>query len=159
MYWLRLLMIGALALVLGGTCAAGDTQERATGSFADVIAEAQTKIVKIYGAGKLAGFEHYQTGVLVSADGQILTVWSYVLDTDELVVLLDDGRKFTAKLVGADPRIEIALVKIDARGLAHFNLARGVRAVPGDRVLALSNLFNVATGGEPASAQRGVVSV
>ena len=52
---------------------------------------------------------------LISADGHVLTVWSYVLDTDYITVTLDDGRKFEAKLVGADPRLELAVLKIDAR--------------------------------------------
>src|SRR5687767_13381668 len=75
-------------------------------SFADVIGTVQPKMVKIYGAGGLSGLEPYQSGFLISPTGHILTVWSYVLDTDSLKVTLDDGRGFTATLVGQDPRTE-----------------------------------------------------
>ena len=95
---------------------------------------------------------------LISAEGHILTVWSYVLDTDYLSVMLADGRKFEAKLVGADPRLEIAVLKIDAQRLDHFDLAHGAVGDAGTRVWALSNLFGVATGDEPDSVQHGVVA-
>ncbi len=128
-------------------------------SLHSVIAQVQPKIVKIYGAGGFRGLEPYQSGFLVSADGDILTAWSYVLDTEYLSVTLDDGRKFDAKLVSADPRLELAVIKIEAHELPHFNLAEAVPAEPGTGVLAFSNLFGVATGDESASVQRGVVAV
>jgi serine protease Do len=127
-------------------------------SFHEVIESVQPKIVKIYGAGGYRGLEPYQSGFLISADGHVLTVWSYVLDTDYLSVTLDDGRKFDAKLLAADPRLELAVVKIEADGLPFFDLAQAVKPATGTRVLAFSNLFGVATGDEPASVQHGVVS-
>jgi len=126
---------------------------------ADSIDRVQPRVVKLYGAGGLRGLEAYQSGFLVSPEGHVLTVWSYVLDTDYLTVTLDDGRKFEAELVGADPRLEVAVLKIDAADLPYFDLAEAVEAEAGTRVLALSNLFGVATGNEPASVQHGVVSV
>ncbi len=89
----------------------------------------------------------------------MLTVWSYVLDTDYITATLDDGRKFEAKLVGADPRLEVAVLKIEATDLPHFDLAASVPAESGSRVLAFSNLFGVATGDEPASVQHGIIAV
>src|SRR5690606_6086461 len=94
-----------------------------------------------------------------SAEGHILTVFSYVLDTDVITCTLNDGRKYEAQLVGADPRLEIAVLKIEAEGLPHFNLADVQPAGAGTRVLAFSNLFNVATGDEPASVLHGNISV
>jgi S1-C subfamily serine protease len=131
----------------------------ATANLRQVIAQTQPKIVKIYGAGGFQGLEAYQSGMLISAEGHVLTVWSYVLDTDEILVVLDDGRKFKAKLMGADPRSELAVLKIDADDLAHFDLSSAVHADSGARVLAFSNLFGVATGDEPASVQHGHVAV
>ena len=87
-----------------------------------MIREAQRKTVKIYGAGGLRGLEAYQSGFLISADGYVLTVFSHVLDSDTITVTLDDGRKFEAKLLGADPRLEVAVLKIDAADLPHFDL-------------------------------------
>jgi serine protease Do len=131
---------------------------RAESSFSQVIASTQPKIVKIYGAGGVRGLEAYQSGMLISADGYVLTVWSYVLDSDVVTVTLDDGRKFEAKLVGADPRLEIALLKVEATELPYFNLDAAVDVQAGSRVLAFSNLYGVATGNEPASVLHGVVS-
>jgi serine protease Do len=118
----------------------------------------QPKIVKIYGAGGPSGLEPYQSGFLISENGHILTAWSYVLDADEIDVTLDDGRKFTGKLVGADVRTEVAVLKIDAAGLAHFKLDDAATIDVGGRVLALSNLYGVATGNEAASVQHGIVA-
>ena len=127
-------------------------------SFSEVIAEVQPRIVKIYGAGGISGLEAYQSGFLVSNEGHVITVWSYVLDTDYVTVTLDDGRKFQAEFLGHDPRIEIALLKIDATDLPYFNLDEVAELTSGDRVLAFSNLYGVATGNEPASVLHGSVA-
>ena len=128
-------------------------------SFAAIVDGVQPKMVKIYGAGGLKGLESYQTGMLISAEGHVLTVWSYVLDSDVITVTLHDGRKFEAKLLGADPRLEIAVLKIEATDLPHFTLAEAVEGQGGMRVLAFSNLFGVATGNEPTSVLHGSISV
>ena len=83
---------------------------------------AQQRSVKIYGAGGLRGLQSYQSGFLISAQGHVLTVFSHVLDTDTLVVTLDDGRKFDGKLLGVNPRLEIAVLKIEANDLPFFDL-------------------------------------
>jgi serine protease Do len=127
-------------------------------SYAGVVAAVQPKMVKIYGAGGLSGLEAYQSGFLVSAEGHILTVWSYVLDAEVITVMLDDGRRFEAQVIGMDPRLEIAVLKIDATDLPHFNLDAAVALTPGQRVLAFSNMFGVATGDEPTSVLHGTVS-
>lgn len=125
-----------------------------------IIRAAQPKIVKIYGAGGYRGLEAYQSGFLFSAEGHVLTAWSYVLDTDYITVTLNDGRKFEeAKLLGADPRLDLAVLKIEATDLPHFDLAETVVAQPGTRVLAFSNLYGVAVGDEEASVLHGIVSV
>lgn len=127
--------------------------------FASAIEATQPKIVKIYGAGGLRGLEPYQSGFLISEAGHVLTVWSYVLDTDYITVTLDDGRKFQAELVGADPRFEVAVLKIPGEGLPHFTFDEAVDLGIGARVLAFNNLFGVATGDEAASVLHGIVSV
>lgn len=145
-----------LGLVLAGLIALASLSAR--GDVSDTIARAQPRMVKLYGAGGFRGMEPYQSGVLISAEGHILTAWSYVLDTDYLLAVLDDGRRFDAKLLGADPRLEIAVLKIEAADLPHFELADTAEVAPGERVLALSNLFGVAMGNEPASVQHGVIA-
>ena len=133
---------------------------RADDSLAAVAREVRPKMTKIYGAGGVRGLEAYQSGMLISADGHVLTAWSYVLDSDDVTVVLDDGRRFTAKLLGADPLTEIAILKIDAgtEKLPHFELSQSVAADVGTRVLALSNLFGIATGDESVSMLQGFVS-
>jgi S1-C subfamily serine protease len=125
----------------------------------ETIEQVQPKIVKIYGAGGFRGMEAYQSGFLISPEGHVLTVWSYVLDTDEIVVTLHDGKKLKAKLLGADPRLEVAVLKIEGKDLPCFDLKQAAPAESGTRVLAFSNLFGVAMGSERTSVQRGTVSV
>jgi S1-C subfamily serine protease len=124
----------------------------------DIIRDVQRKTVKIYGAGGLRNLESYQSGFLISADGYVLTVFSHVLDSDTITVTLDDGTKLDAKLVGADPRMEIALLKVDGANLPHFDLSQAATGVEGTRVLAFSNLFGVATGDEPVSVLHGTIA-
>ncbi|HMP07455.1 MAG TPA: S1C family serine protease [Lacipirellulaceae bacterium] len=125
-----------------------------------MVRDAQRKVVKIYGAGGLRQLEAYQTGILVSPQGEILTVLSYVLDTDDLAVVLDDGRRFKAQIAAMDPVSELALLRITAAGeaLPAFDLSLAAEATAGQRVLALSNLYNIAGGDEPVSVLQGVVS-
>ena len=113
----------------GGLRRAGEPGDAAA---RDAIDQAQAKMVKIYGAGGFAGLEAYQSGMLISAQGHILTVLSHALDTDYISVTLSDGRQFEAKLLGADPRLDVAVLKIEAAGLPHFELRDAV-AVAGGR--------------------------
>ncbi len=131
----------------------------AAASIVDAIDQVQPKMVKIYGAGGLHGLEAYQSGILISSEGHILTAFSHVLDTDYVTAVLADGRKFEAKLLGADPRLEAAVLKIDAAGTPCFDLGKAVKVEAGALVLTFSNLFGVAQGNEPASVQKGTVSV
>lgn len=141
------LLVGGWAML---TMAAGTPQE--------TIRSAARKVVKLYGAGGLRGLEAYQSGLLVSPDGMILTVMSTVLDTDEIDCVLDDGSRHRATLKGVDPRRELAVLTIDVADLPAFALESGGPVAVGTRVIALSNLFGVAVGDERVSAQRGVVS-
>lgn len=149
-------ILGWLAIALGAglLCPVSTWAAKTT----DVVREVQRKTVKIYGAGGLRGLEAYQSGFLISADGYILTVFSHVLDSDTVTATLDDGRKLEAKMVGADPRMEIAVLKIDAADLPHFDLDHAAVGTEGTRVLAFSNLFGVATGDEPVSVLHGSIA-
>jgi serine protease Do len=153
-----------LAIVLGialaaiASAAPAFAASAGSSSFARAVAEVQPKIVKIFGSGGVRGLADYQSGFLISADGYVLTAWSHVLDTDDVTVVLDDGRKFAGKLIGADPRLELAVLKIEAAELPFFDLSKPVPAGEGTRVLAFSNLFGVATGEEPASVLHGTIA-
>ncbi len=153
-HWLPLAVIPLVLLANSYADAAADP-----GSFADAIATVQPRIVKIYGSGGLRGLEAYQSGFLISAEGHVLTAWSYVLDSEEYInVVLDDGTRHGAKLMSHDPRLEIAILKIEAQALPYFNLDEAVDLQPGARVLAFSNLFGIAVGAEPASVLHGSVA-
>jgi serine protease Do len=148
-----LLAVLAVFLLMGSTAtAAGPDATR-------VIDHVQSKIVKIYGAGGFRGMEGYQSGFIISPEGHVLTALSYVLDTDHVSVTLSDGRRYDAHMLGGDPRLEVAVLKIDAHQLPCFDLDKAVSLTAGARVYAVSNLFNVAMGDEPASVQSGAVSV
>lgn len=129
--------------------AAGETES---------IAGVQSKVVKIFGAGGLKGLHAYGTGFLVSAEGHIVTVWSHVLDSDVVTVVLDNGRRHYAKVLGAEPQLDLAVLKIEGEDLPHFDVKAAAAVGIGTRVLAFSNLFKVATGDEPVSVMHGVVS-
>ncbi len=151
-------LLFAFVQVAVATLVAAVPSSASAQSFSKVIQSVQPKIVKVYGAGGLSGLEAYQSGCLISADGLILTAFSYVLDTDDIGVTLNDGRAFNAELVGADPRLELALLKIAAEGLSHFNIEESISLSVGNRILAFSNLYGIATGNEPASVLHGSVA-
>src|SRR5581483_1793783 len=141
--------LAALVLTCLGMAATCDPAAAAGGRapgtpLRQTIARVEPNIVKIWGAGGYRGLESYQSGILISAEGHILTVWSYVLDTDYITATLNDGTRYDAKLLAADPRLELAVLKVEARDLPHFDLHAAVDAPAGSRVLAFSNLFGVA---------------
>jgi serine protease Do len=121
------------------------------------------RMVKIFGAGGLQGLAAFGSGFLVSKEGHIVTVWSHVLDADEVIVVLNDGRRFTATVLGAEPQLELAVLKIEAfdqeLNLPHFDLSSGIgSASEGTRILGFSNMFKVATGDEAVSVLHGVIA-
>ena len=84
-----------------------------------------------------------------------------MLDVDPIVVL-GDGRRFESQIVGFEPALELAVLKLDATDLPFFEVPAGTDESPiarwGDPVLAVSNLFNIATGNEPASVMQGRIA-
>jgi len=83
------------------------------------------------------------SGVIVSSNGYILTNNHVVENADELTVDLADGHKFPAKVVGADPKTDIAVVKIDATGLSAVTFADSDKLRVGDVVFAVGNPLGV----------------
>ena len=69
----------------------------------DVSTAVNEKLVKLFGAGGFRGVVNYGTGILISADGHILTVANQMLETSELVVHLSDGRKMRAVVLATEP--------------------------------------------------------
>ncbi|MBB3212663.1 serine protease DegQ [Herbaspirillum sp. Sphag1AN] len=83
------------------------------------------------------------SGVIVSPQGYILTNNHVVEAADEIEVALTDGRKASAKVVGADPETDLAVIKIDLPNLPAITLAHAEQATVGDVVLAIGNPFGV----------------
>jgi serine protease Do len=84
------------------------------------------------------------SGFIVSPDGYILTNNHVVEKADEVTVTLLDKEEFKAKVVGTDPKIDIALIKIDAKKkLAHVSLGDSDRLEVGEWVLAIGNPFGL----------------
>jgi len=79
------------------------------------------------------------SGVIVSPDGYILTNNHVVEGADELNVLLPDSREFKAKVIGTDPKTDVAVIKIDADHLATAILADSDKLRVGDVVFAIGN--------------------
>jgi serine protease Do len=152
-------MLLAVALFLGAAAAT-----RAEGSFADVAEKVNAKTVKIFGAGGFRGVPSYGTGVIVSGDGHILTVATQMLETRDLRIHLANGDRYHAKIVAVEPELDLTLLRIEEKDVKtpdHFDIATEAAkpiAEPGTGVLAFSNLYNIATRGEPVSVQRGVIS-
>jgi serine protease Do len=83
-------------------------------------------------------------GVIVTEDGYILTNNHVVEDGERIQVTLADGKTIhPAKLVGADPQTDVAVIKIEARGLPVVRLADSSLVEVGDVVIAIGNPFNV----------------
>jgi serine protease Do len=129
-----------------------------------VANEVNKKLVKLYGAGGFKGLPSYGTGILVSPDGYILTVNNHILTTQDLRVRLADGRFYHhCKVVAREPELDVALIKIDdptLTKLSYFSIqyaAAAPLAQNGDWIVAFSNQFNIASGNEPMSVQRGSI--
>jgi len=98
-----------------------------------------------FGSGRGRGFmEHgLGSGVIVSPDGYILTNNHVVNNASEIQVSLNDGRQFTAKVVGTDPKTDVALIKINADNLPALKLTDSDKVEVGDVVLAIGNPFGI----------------
>jgi len=83
------------------------------------------------------------SGVIVSKEGYLLTNNHVIDNADEVKVALSDGREFDAKVVGKDPKSDIAVLKIDTKDLPALELADSDQIEVGDIVLAIGNPFGV----------------
>ncbi|SAH87479.1 protease [Bordetella ansorpii] len=140
-------------------------------SYADAVARATPWVVNVYTAkhidvplmpmpddpvlrqffGQVPGMSRRQaasslgSGVIVSSGGYVLTNYHVVEAADAIEVALSDGRKAAAKVVGADPDTDLAVLKVGAN-LGELPVAEIAENVPlrvGDVVLAIGNPFGV----------------
>jgi len=83
------------------------------------------------------------SGVIIGSEGYIVTNNHVIEDADNIEVVLNDSRKFTAKVIGRDPNTDIALVKIDAKDLPYLTWGNSESLKLGEWVLAVGNPFNL----------------
>ncbi|MGH8353365.1 MAG: DegQ family serine endoprotease, partial [Pseudomonas sp.] len=93
------------------------------------------------------------SGFIISADGYVLTNNHVVADADEIIVRLSDRSELEAKLIGADPRSDVALLKVEGKGLPTVKLGKSDDLKVGAWVLAIGSPF-----GFDHSVTAGIVS-
>lgn len=134
-------------------------------SYADAVARAEPSVVNIYankvvteqavrmyrdpllqrlfGGTPVGTYQHPEqslgSGVIVNAEGYVLTNNHVIANATDIQVLLYDGRVAKATLVGADPETDLAVLKIDAGNLQPIRMADQKKLRVGDVVLAIGN--------------------
>ena len=93
------------------------------------------------------------SGFIISNDGYVLTNNHVIADADEIIVRLSDRSELKAKLVGTDPRTDVALLKIDGKNLPTVKLGDSDKLKVGEWVLAIGSPF-----GFDHSVTKGIVS-
>ncbi|MDX2191472.1 MAG: Do family serine endopeptidase [Bacteroidota bacterium] len=83
------------------------------------------------------------SGVIISADGYIVTNNHVIENASKIEVVLDDKRKYEAKLIGRDPETDLALLKIDEKGLPFAKYGNSDKSRVGEWVLACGNPFDL----------------
>ena len=99
------------------------------------------------------------SGVIISADGYIVTNNPVVDGADELMVTLNDNKEYSARIIGADATTDLALIKIDAKNLPAIQIANSDDVKVGEWVLAVGNplgLNNTVTAGIVSAKARSM---
>ena len=97
------------------------------------------------------------SGFILSADGYVMTNAHVVQGADEVIVTLTDKRELKAKIIGADQRSDVAVVKVEASGLPVVKIGDSGRAKVGEWVMAIGSPFgleNSVTAGIISAKQR-----
>ncbi len=81
------------------------------------------------------------SGFLVSEDGYILTNYHVVKEADILTAILNDGREYEAKIIGSDPKTDIAVIKIEEKNLPFLSFGNSDSLDIGEWVVAIGNPF------------------
>ncbi|WP_296129238.1 DegQ family serine endoprotease [Pseudomonas sp. Ga0074129] len=105
------------------------------------------------GGGRQREAQSLGSGFIISADGYVLTNNHVIADADEIIVRLSDRSELEAKLVGTDPRSDVALLKVEGKGLPTVKLGKSEELKVGEWVLAIGSPF-----GFDHSVTAGIVS-
>ena len=105
------------------------------------------------GGGRQREAQSLGSGFIISDDGYVLTNNHVVANADEIIVRLSDRSELEARLIGADPRTDVALLKVEGRGLPTVRLGKSHALKVGEWVLAIGSPF-----GFDHSVTAGIVS-
>lgn len=171
---IRRILLPVLLGCAAAHAAAPTADATAQGALAKLVDGALRRTVKIYGAS-IAGEHGYGSGVIVSADGTVVTALALLLESSDLRAVTHDGHVYRATVAYRDDNRQLALLKLeghpqnldtDAPVREQMASARfepfaldempGVQA--GDWVVTIGNPFKVAEGDEPMSIMKGIVS-
>lgn len=83
------------------------------------------------------------SGVIISDDGYIVTNNHVIEDASNIEIVMNNNQRFFAKLVGADPTTDLALLKIRAKNLPFLKYGDSDKIIPGEWVLAVGNPFDL----------------
>ena len=124
-------------------------------SYHEAVAKAIPSVVRIYTTtSATAGVEKGSgSGVIIDAQGYIVTNQHVINNATQIQVVLDDNRDAAAKLVGVDPDNDLAVLKVDLTNLTPMTMGREEELRVGDVVLAIGNPFDVGQ-----SVSMGIVS-
>lgn len=99
------------------------------------------------------------SGVIISENGYIATNHHVIVDGTELVVLLDNGQEYEAKVIGSDPSTDLALLKVDAKNLPYLSFGDSDSVMIGEWVMAVGNpfrLYSTVTAGIVSAKSRNI---
>lgn len=82
------------------------------------------------------------SGFIIESDGYIITNHHVIDGADEIIIRMADRREFEAELIGSDPLSDVALLKVDAKGLPTLKLGDSEKLRPGEWVVAIGSPFN-----------------
>ncbi|MCI8589623.1 MAG: trypsin-like serine protease [Clostridiales bacterium] len=140
---------------------AGQKTEINEDSLAGVIARIANTVVEIRTEKVVTGsfFQNYVSegagsGVIISADGYIITNNHVISGADSIVVHLKDGTEYTAQLIATDSQTDIAVVKVEASGLNAATIGSSANLVVGETAIALGNPLGELGG----SVSKGIIS-
>ncbi|NKF49450.1 outer membrane-stress sensor serine endopeptidase DegS [Shewanella sp. WXL01] len=147
------MFLGLTAYLNGDSFSSGfkSTTKRSEGlSFANAVRRAAPAVVNIYSLSidqsrpiNSGALQELGSGVIMSKEGYILTNYHVIKQADEIVVALQDGRRFTSEVVGSDPETDLSVIKIEGDNLPLVPINLNNPALVGDVVLAIGNPYNI----------------
>ena len=147
-------------------------------TVSSIAAEATPAVVSVYNMASqqnIFGFgtqaesdgtettQGYGSGVIISADGMIVTNYHVIEGADSVIVTTEDGTQYDAKVLGADSNLDLAVLKIDGSNLPYLSFADSDQVQVGDMAVAIGNplgsqFANTVTDGIVSGIDRNISS-